>query len=152
MATAKKKTAKASKAVSKATTSKAPAKKAPALSSDAAAKAAMLSKPKKDGKAYTKTQLIAHLAAVVGKETGTEVSKKQASAFLDAYASLLMDYAPLGALVPGVGKVVLRKTPARPKRKGRNPATGAEITIPAKKAGQKLVFRFAKQAKDLHNK
>jgi DNA-binding protein HU-beta len=50
-------------------------------------------------------------------------------------------------MVPGLGKLIVRKTPARPARKGRNPATGEEIMISAKPAGKKLVFRVAKAAK-----
>jgi hypothetical protein len=44
--------------------------------------------------------------------------------------------------LPGIGKLVVINRKAR---SGRNPATGAEIQIPAKRA---LKFRVAKAAKD----
>ncbi len=47
-----------------------------------------------------------------------------------------------GFTVPGLGKLVLVNRKAR---LGRNPATGAEIKIPAKRV---VKFRVAKAAKD----
>ncbi len=116
------------------------------------AKDAILTKPKKDGKPYTKSQLISHLAEVISNQGHGDISKKQAAAFVEEYAKVALNYAPVGAVIPGLGKLVVRKTPARPKRKGRNPATGEEMMIPAKKAGQKLVFRVAKVAKEVHDR
>jgi DNA-binding protein HU-beta len=45
-------------------------------------------------------------------------------------------------MIPGLGKLVLVNRPAR---KGRNPATGETIDIPARQA---VKFRVAKAAKD----
>ena len=45
-------------------------------------------------------------------------------------------------MLPGLGKLIKVKRAAR---KGRNPATGAEIKIPAKTV---VKFRLAKAAKD----
>jgi DNA-binding protein HU-beta len=41
----------------------------------------------------------------------------------------------------------VRIRPARPARKGRNPATGEEIRIKASKASKKVAFRVAKALK-----
>ncbi|MDA3963519.1 MAG: HU family DNA-binding protein [Planctomycetota bacterium] len=84
----------------------------------------------------------AHIAEAVSNAGLGEVSKKQAAAFLDELGKLLIDYAPVGATLPGIGKLVLRKTKARI---GRNPQTGEPIKIKAKK---KLAFRISKQAKE----
>ena len=108
---------------------------------------ALLKKPKATDRGYTKSQLAAHLAEAVGTATGTEISKKQAAAFVDEFAKLLILYAPVGATIPGIGKLRLKKTPRRPARMGRNPATGEEIQIAAKPAGKKLAFSISKAAK-----
>jgi len=86
----------------------------------------------------TKSEIIAALA-----EAG-EIDKKQAVAI---YGRLLeIAYAgaknPEGITLPGLGKLIKQK---RPKRKGRNPATGEEITIAAKTV---VKFRIAKACKD----
>ncbi len=97
---------------------------------------------KKADKAYTKSALVAHLAEKV-----EGLSKKQAAAALEELTAVLLQFAPVGATLPGIGKLVMKKTAARPARKGRNPRTGEEVTIAAKKAGKKLVFRVSKAAK-----
>lgn len=84
----------------------------------------------------TKTQIIAALAEAMG------VTKKQAAAGLEALVALAYKNAKKGFTIPGLGKLVLVQRNARI---GRNPQTGAEIKIPAKKV---LKFRIAKQAKD----
>jgi len=86
----------------------------------------------------TKSEIIAALAEAGG------VEKKQAAAI---YAALLeIAYAGAknaeGITLPGLGKLIKQK---RPKRKGRNPATGQEITIAAKTV---VKFRIAKACKD----
>lgn len=86
----------------------------------------------------TKSEIIAALA-----EAG-EIEKKQAAA---VYARLLeVAYAgakkPEGIMLPGLGKLIKQK---RPRRKGRNPATGEAITIAAKTV---VKFRIAKACKD----
>ncbi len=133
MATAKKKTA----------AKKAPAKKAAAKKAPAAKKAsALLKKPKTGDRSYTKSQLTAHLAEATSAHDHGEISKKQAAAFIEELGKLLINYAPVGATLPGIGKLVLRQTKART---GRNPQTGEPIKIKAKK---KLAFRISKQAKE----
>lgn len=99
------------------------------------------------GKSYTKSQLITHLAEATSAHGYGEISKKQAAAFLDELADVMINFAPAGAALPGIGKLLLKKTPRRPARMGRNPATGEEIKIKAKPAGKKLVFRISKAAK-----
>ena len=119
---------------------KKPAAKKPAAGS------AILKRPV-GGKSYTKSQLVAHLAEATSAQGFGDVSKKQAAAFLEELADVLINFAPAGAAVPGIGKLLLKKTPKRPARMGRNPATGEEIKIKAKPAGKKLVFRISKAAK-----
>ena len=46
--------------------------------------------------------------------------------------------------IPNLGVLLVRIRPARPSRKGRNPATGEEIRIKASKASKKVAFRVAK--------
>ena len=76
-------------------------------------------------KLMTKGQIVVHFA---GK---FEISKKAAASMIDEYAALAMaETKKKGAFVlPGIGRSVLVKRKAR---KGRNPATGQEIKIPAK--------------------
>ena len=113
---------------------------------------AVLAAPKKDERSYTKSKLIAHLAATVSAKGFGDVSKKQATAFVEELVAVLFKFAPAGAAIPGLGKVVLRSVPAKPAREGINPGTGAKIKIAAKPASKKLVFRFAKDAKDAFKK
>jgi DNA-binding protein HU-beta len=89
-------------------------------------------------KKMSKTQLATELA----EATGT--NKKTASAFLESLCSIAYREAKKNGefTVPGIGKLVKKQTKART---GRNPATGAEIKIPAKTV---MRFRVAKAAKD----
>jgi DNA-binding protein HU-beta len=96
----------------------------------------MAVKKAKNDKALTKSQIIQTLA----EETG--LSKKDVQNVLNAQAELAYAQANLGFTFPGIGKLVVQQRKAR---KGRNPATGETIKIPAKKV---LKFRIAKQAKD----
>jgi DNA-binding protein HU-beta len=72
----------------------------------------------------------------------TNVDKKVAEAMLDCLAQLAYAHAKDEFTLPGIGKLVVIDRKARI---GRNPGTGAEIQIPAKRA---LKFRVAKAAKD----
>jgi DNA-binding protein HU-beta len=87
-------------------------------------------------KSLTKAQILDHLA----KKTDT--SKKLAAQFLEELVSLAHKEAKKSFVLPGLGKLVVID---RKERMGRNPATGAQILIPAKKV---LKFRIAKAAKD----
>jgi DNA-binding protein HU-beta len=84
----------------------------------------------------TKSQVAATLADKV------DISKKQASLFLEELANLAYKEAKNSFTLPGIGKLVLVNRKAR---MGRNPATGEQIKIPAKKV---VKFRVAKAAKD----
>ena len=86
--------------------------------------------------AMTKSQIQAALADKTG------LSKKQVGTFFDELAALSYSEAKNSFTIPGLGKLVLVERKARV---GRNPATGQEIQIPAKKV---VKFRLAKAAKD----
>ena len=86
--------------------------------------------------AMTKTETIRELSDRTG------VDRKQVGAMLDELAKLSYEQARDGFTLPGLGKLVLVDRKAR---MGRNPATGEQIQIPAKRV---LKFRIAKQAKD----
>ena len=87
-------------------------------------------------KALSKSQVAATLAEKVG------ITKKQSVQYLDELAELSYKNAKNTFTLPGVGKLVLVNRKARI---GRNPATGEQIQIPAKRV---VKFRVAKAAKD----
>lgn len=93
-------------------------------------------KAKAGDKPLTKGKIIEALAGESG------LSKKDVGAVLAALTDLAYAQAVVGFTWPGVGKLVVLNRKARV---GRNPATGEQIKIPAKKV---LKFRIAKQAKD----
>ena len=74
-----------------------------------------------------------------------ELSKKAASSIIDEMAMLaIVETKKAGAFVfPGIGKLVLVKRKAR---KGRNPATGEEINIPAKTVVKMRIAKACKEA------
>ena len=86
----------------------------------------------------TKSQIIEALA------TKGEVSKKQMKMLLEAITELAYHEVKRSGefVLPGIGKLVKVHRKAR---MGRNPATGAEIHIPAKTV---VKFRVAKAAKE----
>ena len=88
-------------------------------------------------KPMTKGQIVTHFAQKF------ELPKKTASALIDEMASLaISESKKTGSFtIPGVGKLVLQKRKAR---KGRNPATGEAINIPAKTV---VKMRIAKPCK-----
>jgi len=87
-------------------------------------------------KALTKSQTAASVAETVG------VTKKQAVQAIEALVALAYKNAKNSFTIPGLGKLVLVNRKAR---MGRNPATGEQIKIPAKRV---VKFRVAKAAKD----
>ena len=87
-------------------------------------------------KALTKSQI----AAAIAEQA--ELPKKKAAQILEIIAQLAYKNAKNSFTLPGLGKLVLVNRKARI---GRNPATGEEIKIPAKKV---VKFRLAKAAKD----
>ncbi len=84
----------------------------------------------------TKSQIAAALAEKVG------ISKKQSVQYLEELANLAYKEAKNMFTLPGLGKLVLVNRAARV---GRNPATGEQIQIPAKRV---VKFRVAKAAKE----
>ncbi len=78
-------------------------------------------------KPMTKAQIVIHFAKKF------ELSKKTTSAILDEVAALAVSETKKAGsfTLPEIGKLVLSKRKAR---KGRNPATGEEIKIPAHSA------------------
>ena len=86
----------------------------------------------------TKSQLSAHLAEKAG------ITEKTAAGIIDELAAVAYEEAKNNKqfTLPGIGKLVLNQRNAR---KGRNPATGEEIDIPAKTV---VKFRVAKACKD----
>lgn len=84
----------------------------------------------------TKGQIVTALAEKL------ELPKTKVNDFLAALTDLAYKEAKKGFTIPGLGKLVIV---ARKARKGRNPATGEAIKIPAKKV---LKFRIAKACKD----
>ena len=87
-------------------------------------------------KSLSKSQVAAAIAEKA------EISKKQAVAILENIADLAYKNAKNSFTLPGLGKLVLVNRKARI---GRNPATGEQIQIPAKRV---VKFRVAKAAKD----
>lgn len=86
-----------------------------------------------------KSQIVSDLAETLEKP------KKEVAAFLDSFVELAYkETKKNGAfIIPGIGKLVLKKTK---KRKGRNPATGETIDIPAKTVVRMSLFKACKDA------
>lgn len=87
-------------------------------------------------KSLSKSQVASALADKVG------ITKKQSAQYLDELAQLAYKNAKNSFTLPGLGKLVLKNRAAR---MGRNPATGEQIQIPAKRV---VKFRVAKACKD----
>lgn len=88
-------------------------------------------------KSMTKSELASQLADKAG------ITKKAALDVLDNLADIAYHEAESGFTLPGIGKLVLIQRKAR---KGRNPATGQEINIPAKKDVKFRVSKVCKEA------
>ena len=88
------------------------------------------------GKPLTKSQIAEHLAEKSG------LTKRAMVQFLDELAALAYREAKNVFTIPGLGKLKLANRKAR---MGRNPQTGKEIKIPAKRV---VKFRVVKAAKD----
>jgi DNA-binding protein HU-beta len=88
--------------------------------------------------AMTKAELVDTLAEK------TDLSKKDVANVVDTMADVVLKEVKKSGecVVPGLGKMVKTKRKAR---KGRNPATGEEIKIPAKTVPK---FKVSKAAKD----
>ena len=89
-------------------------------------------------KTMNKSQLLQHLAEATGK------TRKEVSEFLELLVTTAYNEAKKNGefTIPGLGKLQKKDRAAR---MGRNPATGEQISIPAKTV---IKFRIAKAAKD----
>jgi DNA-binding protein HU-beta len=85
-----------------------------------------------------------HLAEWAGYNHG--IPKKQAIEMFTGFVADIGHVLKKGSKIriPNLGVLQVRIRPARPARKGRNPATGEEIQIKASKASKKVAFRVAK--------
>jgi len=90
-------------------------------------------------KPMSKAQIVAHFAEKF------ELPRKTAAGMLDEMTTLaIAETKKVGSFtLPGLGKLVLVK---RKERIGRNPATGASITIPAKTVVKMRIAKAAKEA------
>jgi DNA-binding protein HU-beta len=86
----------------------------------------------------TQSQIVKELASATGSAT------KVAKQFMTSLADLAVRETKKNGMfvIPGIGRLVRVERKAR---MGRNPATGQEIKIPAKKV---VKFRVAKAVKD----
>ncbi len=89
-----------------------------------------------------------HLAEWAGYNH--DVPKKQAIAMLTGFVADIGRVLKKGSKIriPDLGILQVRVRPARPARRGRNPATGEAIQIKASKASKKVAFRVAKALKE----
>jgi DNA-binding protein HU-beta len=86
-------------------------------------------------KAKTKSQIMKDLAEKTG------MKKREVVAVVETLVQMAYKEAKNSFTIPGLGKLVVVNRKARI---GRNPATGEQIQIPAKRV---LKFRIAKAAK-----
>ena len=94
------------------------------------------------------TVTLKHLAEWTGYKNG--VAKKQAIEMFTGFVADIGRVLKKGSRIriPQLGILQVRIRPARPARKGRNPATGEEIRIKASKASKRIAFRVAKPLKE----
>jgi DNA-binding protein HU-beta len=97
---------------------------------------AMAQQERAAGKPMSKSQIYATLAERTG------LSKAQVQSVMDELAELSYEEARNGFVIPGLGKLLLVDRAART---ARNPATGEEVQVPAKKV---VKFRIAKACQD----
>jgi nucleoid DNA-binding protein len=91
------------------------------------------------------------IAGALSEKTGlTKVQVNAVLASLDEVIKQQLGKKGPGAFVlPGLLKLQIRMRPSQPAKKGRNPATGEEITIAAKKASKRIAVRPLKALKDM---
>ena len=124
------------------------ARKTPARRAADKPKAASAPKPASMTGRLPAIVTLKHLAEWAGYNHG--VPKKQAIAMLTGFVTDIGRALKKGSKIriPNLGILQVRIRPARPARKGRNPATGEEIRIKASKASKKVAFRVAKALKE----
>src|ERR1700740_3205812 len=89
-----------------------------------------------------------HLAEWAGYDH--DIPKKQAIQMFTGFVADIGRVLKKGSKIriPNLGVLQVRIRPARPARKGRNPATGEEIQIKASKASKQVAFRVATGLRD----
>jgi DNA-binding protein HU-beta len=88
------------------------------------------------------TVTLKHLAAEIAERQ--QIAKRDAEALLGGLVGLLVEHLKSGDRLR-IGGLGILEVKNRPERTGRNPATGAAITI---KASKKIAFRAAKELKE----
>ena len=104
----------------------------------------MSSRTKRSKSSYSKSQLASDLAAKA------DVAKSKVSdilAHLQTIAASQLKSAGVFT-IPGIVKLTVKHKKATPARQGRNPFTGAEMTIKAKPARRVVRVRALKAMKD----
>jgi nucleoid DNA-binding protein len=93
---------------------------------------------------FDKKSMIRYLAENNG------LTQKAVRNLIDDYAILLETGMLMGNVVPigQIGRLTMSLKPARKARIGRNPATGEELTVPAKDAHMAPAFKFSSRAKE----
>ena len=76
----------------------------------------------------------------------TKTTRKEAKVWVEHVFDAIKTHIPKGVKIPGFGKFQVRQLKAR---LGRNPATGAQIKIPAR---SKVAFSASKELKEKFNK
>ena len=101
------------------------------------------------GSSLSTAKLVQSIVEKANKKK-VDLSKKQVTATVEMLLETVAEEVRKGTKVSLKNFGVFRRhtKPARPKRKGRNPATGEEITIAAKKAENVIKFRPAKVWKE----
>jgi len=104
---------------------------------------------KTGGESLSTAKVVSSVVEKASKKK-VDLSKKQVMQTLELLLETVAEEVRRGNKVSLKNFGVFRRhtKPARPKRKGRNPATGEEITIPAKKAENVIKFRPAKVWKE----
>ncbi len=103
-----------------------------------------MSKAKTTPKMVSKKELVESMVKWMEKNKGIQVTKKETEALLKSFLETVTEYLRKGVkvqLVPYGSWEVRQRSP----RKGRNPRTGQEINIPARKVP---VFRVGKKLRD----
>jgi len=100
-----------------------------------------------DKKPPTKSQVFGHIA------DETDLAKKDVRAVFESLEGLiqknLKKSGPQQFTVPGLCKIVVKRQPAKPARKGINPFTGEEQMFKAKPARNVVKVRPLKGLKDM---
>jgi nucleoid DNA-binding protein len=105
---------------------------------------------KKAGKPVQKPMSKGALLKTLSDNTG--IDKKAVSVLMDELTSIIYSAVSPGGVgkftLPGVLKIVLKETPPKPEREGKNPFTGEMMTFKAKPASVKVKILPVKSLKE----